>query len=571
MASRTLACALLLLSPLRQFASAAHLAVRPQDEGWVGADNPGVDSIFAQVNSPTHPGCAIEIVRNGRTLYSRGYGMANLRTGQPITPGTVYDIASLSKQFTAFIIMSLVEQGRLRLDDDVHKYLPELPGYPRPVTIRHLLTHTSGLRDYLQLFPLEGVQFEAVVTPGDALAMLVRQHGVNFSAGEEFEYSNSNYFLLSQVAERIIGHSLATLLNERVFGPLEMSHSTLLVRHGQIIPGAAESYTPTGPGQFDRADYGWETLGDGAIHTTLDDLARWDENFYTAKVGTVAMLRQMEQPATLNDGSRTRYGFGLGVSQYKGLPIITHSGGSVGFVSNVTRFPQQHFSVITACGSRDFIPFNVYQRIADRYLATEIAAASPPAARSTPARLSSPTLHGYAGRYFSEQTGLTRDVVATDSSLKINTLGGGLRPFTAEDSASFRAQGIPVTVRFLPRPGRKWQLDESVYTSQPTHFFRVADSVQRSPAQLEEFVGRYRSAEIDADWRVLRAGRELILRRNGLGIVDDTLHQDFRDGYSSSVAPIRFIRNAAGRVTGMQVWEPAVRALTLRRDVAGAR
>src|ERR1041385_6854545 len=211
----------------------------------LGAQTPGVtpalaarvDSVFAAFTAPGSPGCALGVVQDGRLGYSGGYGLASIELGVPITSRTVFDIGSVSKQFTAMAVLLLAREGKLSLDDEIQKYLPEIPRYARPVTSRHLLHHTSGLRDYIDLLGWSGVQEESVTGDRDALAILARQRAANFEAGAEYLYSNSGFFLLSVIVRRASGKSLRAFAAERIFGPLGMRHSFYLDDHNEIVPG----------------------------------------------------------------------------------------------------------------------------------------------------------------------------------------------------------------------------------------------------------------------------------------------------------------------------------------------
>lgn len=244
-----------------------------------------IDSIFVAYDKPDSPGCALGVYRDGQIAYARGYGMADLERNVPITPRTVFDIGSTAKQFAAATIVMLADDGKLSLDDDLRRHIPELPAYEQPITIRQMLHHTSGLRDYIDLLTLAGERLDGVTTADEALAMLVRQRELNFTPGSAHLYSNSGYFLFSIIVERVTGRSLREVAQERIFTPLGMTHTEYLGSYDDLIPHRAIAYAPR-PDKRLRVDVSrWAQLGDGAIFTTVEDLLRWDENFYTARVG----------------------------------------------------------------------------------------------------------------------------------------------------------------------------------------------------------------------------------------------------------------------------------------------
>jgi CubicO group peptidase (beta-lactamase class C family) len=364
-----------------------------------------VDSVFAPFTAAGSPGCALGIVQDGRLTYSRGYGLASIELGVPITPRTVFDIGSVSKQFTAMAIVLLAQDGKLSLDDEIQKYLPEVPRYLRPVTIRHLLHHTSGLRDYIDLLEWSGVEEEAVTDDRDALEVLARQKAPNFEAGAQFLYSNSGFFLLSVIVERAGGKSLREFAAERIFGPLGMTHTRYVDRHDLIVPGKAGSYSRGAEGGFRLALANWEQTGDGAVNTTVEDLLLWDGNFYSGKVGGDAALRELQTPGVLNDGKPITYALGLNVDTYRGARAVSHGGSWVGFRAQLTRFPELKTSVIVLCNLAESGPGGLAAKVADIVLADRLGEAPPrPTRPAEPAPLGpAGGLAELAGDYRSEE------------------------------------------------------------------------------------------------------------------------------------------------------------------------
>src|SRR5687767_10141619 len=258
------------------------------------------DRIFAQWDRSDSPGCAVGVFRDGRIAYARGYGMANLELGVALSPQSVLDIGSTSKQFTAMAIVLLARQGKLSLDDDIRKHIPELPAYGKTVTIRHILTHTSGLRDYLTLWYLAGIADADFTTEAEALEIIARQKVLNFAPGEQRLYSNSGFFLASVLVERASGKSLAQFAEEHIFRPLGMRHTRFNNDHTSIIPGRATGYARRDGGGYSTSMSDFEQIGDGGVLTSVEDLQRWDENFYTGQVGGRPAIEQLHRRAVLN-------------------------------------------------------------------------------------------------------------------------------------------------------------------------------------------------------------------------------------------------------------------------------
>jgi CubicO group peptidase (beta-lactamase class C family) len=365
-----------------------------------------LDSVFARFTAPGSPGCALGVLQDGRLSYSRGYGLASVELGVPITPRTVFDIGSVSKQFTAMAVLLLAQDGKLSLDDEIQKYLPEIPRYATSITIRHLLHHTSGLRDYIDILGSSGVQEEMVTTDRDALEALARQKGTNFPPGAEFLYSNSGFFLVSVIVQRASGKSLRDFAVERIFAPLGMSHTQFVERHDRIVPAKAGSYAEAGGGGFRLALANWEQTGDGAVNTTVEDLVAWVGNFSSGRVGGLAAIRELETPGLLNDGKPISYALGLRVSTYRGLRQVSHGGAWAGFRAELDRYPDQGTSVIVLCNLAESDPWLLAARVADVLLGDRMTPSVPePSPSDRPPRFTPDraALAGLAGSYHSEE------------------------------------------------------------------------------------------------------------------------------------------------------------------------
>ena len=418
-----------------------------------------VARVFAAYDRPDSPGCTVGVIEHGAFVHVRGYGMANLEHGVPLGPRTVFDIGSTSKQFTAAAVVLLAQDGRLTLDDDVRKHVREMPDYGQPVTIRHLLTHTSGLRDYLGLMALAGWNFEDVSTDDDALALIVRQRELNFEPGAERLYSNSGYFLLSVIVKRVAGKSLRAFAAERIFAPLGMADTHFHDDHAEVVPRRATGYAPREGGGFAIAMSNFEQTGDGSVYTTVEDLLKWDANFYEPKVGGKDLAAQLTTPGRLRDGHALPYALGLAVDRHKGLPRVSHGGSWAGYRAELMRFPEQRLTVACLCNLGSADPTRLATEVAEIYLGpalapdAEAAAGTAPAdAPRTPAEravagvdLSPAELSAYAGRYHSGELDTTYALEVKEGRLVLSgrRVGGALTA-TARDEFT---QG-PMVLRF---------------------------------------------------------------------------------------------------------------------------
>jgi CubicO group peptidase (beta-lactamase class C family) len=403
-----------------------------------------VDAIFANFDKADSPGCALGVIKDGKLIYSRGYGKANLEHGIANGSKLVYDIGSTSKQFAAASILLLGQAGKLSLEDDVRKFIPELPGYQKPILIRHLIHHTSGLRDYLTLFSLAGISFDDTTTEADALKIIVRQQALNFTPGSEWLYSNSGYFLLSIIIKRASGKSYPEFAKENIFDPLGMKHTLVLDNHKRIVPMRATGYSPKSGG-FQTEMSNFEQTGDGAVLTSVEDLLLWDQNFYEPKVGGKAFLDQMHAVGAFNDGNKHDYASGLFIEEYKGLRKVSHGGSWAGYRSELLRFPDQKFSVACLCNLGTVNPSAFAQQVADIYLADQFKPTESKASalRGTPAKLPDPItltadqLAEYSGSYFSEELNTTYKLVVENGRLFTIDLNEAKRPLVARTREMF--------------------------------------------------------------------------------------------------------------------------------------
>lgn len=331
---------------------------------WVGE----VDALFAAWDRPGSPGVALGVIQDGALVHARGFGEASLEHGVPITPRTVFDVGSTSKQFTAACIGLLAADGKLAVEDEIHDWVPELAPWDAEVTLDHLLHHTSGLPDYLGLLFAAGFEEEDVATPADALEALERVGRLRFPPGARFEYSNSNYFLLSLVIERAAGRPFPDFARERVFAPLGMQDTRLFDDHTLVIPRRATAYAPRPDGGFAVAMSDFTQLGDGAVQTTVEDLARWDASSYSHAVGGAALQSFLLAPGKLATGEPLEYARGLFVDSFQGRRRVSHGGAWAGFRAELMRFPDERTSIVVLANLASIDPSALCEAVAERVL-----------------------------------------------------------------------------------------------------------------------------------------------------------------------------------------------------------
>lgn len=414
---------------------------------------PQVDAIFAPWDKPGSPGAALAVIHDGRIVYERGYGRANLEHEVAITPETVFYVGSVSKQFAAAAVALLARQGALSLDDDVRRHVPELPDYGRPITLRNLIHHTSGLRDYLALRDIAGESPDAVFDDRDVLALLTRQQALNFPPGSQHLYSNSGYFLLSVVVRRVAGKSLRQFAAENIFLPLGMKTAQFRDDHRMLIPQRADGYAPLPRGEgFRLSNPNFDVVGAGGVFMTVRDFLAWDENFHAPKVGDAAFITQLLTPGKLSDGQVLAYAFGLMVGTFRGQPIVEHSGAYGGFRAHVLRFPAQRFSVACFTNLATMEPGQLARRVATLYIAPHLTTAEnrPPAvaAPGTSGWKSATTREhrALAGEYFSRELQTSYRIVAGDDRLALQR--GERAPVSLQLDANGKFHAGPASLTF---------------------------------------------------------------------------------------------------------------------------
>jgi CubicO group peptidase (beta-lactamase class C family) len=517
--------------------SGSSVVVRAMDDGIAAR----VDAVFAQFTKAGSPGCAVGVVRGGATVYAKGFGSANLEYDVPITTRSIFHVASISKQFAAFAVATLASQGKLSLDDAVKKHIPEFPDFGTTVTIRHLLHHTSGLRDQWTLLRHSGWRPDDLITDNDVLTVISRQRELNFSPGAEYSYSNSGYTLIGIIVSRLTGMSLRQWCEANIFKPLGMAETHFHDDHTMAVKNRTSAYEPKGTDSYRVSVPVFDTVGATSLFTTVEDLAKWDENFYTAKIGGRALLDQMQAASTLNDGGPLSYGFGLMLGRYRGLRFVEHGGSDAGYRGHIMRFPEQHFSVVALCNVATAGPSLLARRVADIYLEGQFSQPAPivaPPAYSASAE----ELKAAEGMYFNAKSQQATRLTVSKGRL-IARSGGGNASAIPTGPGKFRPDGSSVEWTITAAPGRPRQLRDGSGASEEVQAW------QPTTAQLNEFAGDYYSAELDYTYRVVVKGVTLTLERRRLD--DRVLEPTMRDSFAAAnVGDLRFVRDATGAITG---------------------
>ncbi len=397
----------------------------PAPEGEASAArDAAVDTVFSDIEDHA-PGAAVAVRHEGAVVHLAGYGVADMDHGIPITPGTVFDIASVSKQFGAMSALLLEADGALDLDADVRTYVPELPDFGHTITARHLIHHTSGIRDWPHTMGLGGVEMSDVISFEKILRMLFRQRSLNFAPGSEYAYSNTGYNLLALIVERASGMTFREFTRDRIFSPLGMSDTHFSDDSNEIVAGRAESYAPR---EGEDAEPEWErrvnqltALASSSLHTTAADFARWMANYETGVVGGPDVATRMTQRGVLTGGDTIAYAYGLTVDDYRGLRTFGHGGSWAGYRTNFVRFPDHDLSVAVFCNVTSCDPAGRARAVAEVFLADAMATERPggddDAGESPRPALSASELAEFAGEYRSPELDSTYDLFVRDARL----------------------------------------------------------------------------------------------------------------------------------------------------------
>jgi CubicO group peptidase (beta-lactamase class C family) len=525
------------------------------------------------------PGCAVAIVQDGEIVFKKGYGLANLEKKTPVTPATAFNIGSMTKQFTAACILILSQEGRLSLDDEIHKYLPELPDYGQPVTIRHLIHHTSGIWSNDVILCLSGRKFTDPLSTQNDLKMIFRCHTLNFTPGAEHLYCNSGYVLLGEIVERVSGKSLGAFAQERIFKPLGMNRTVFNDSPDRAIRNEALSYTRPGDSTWiPTGERSNSSVGANNLYTTVEDLARWARNFHDQKVGGLDFTEMMQTRGVLNNGDTLSYAFGLVVGEECGQLAVSHSGATPGFRCDMMRLPEHGLNVICLCNSDQGRPGSIVREIAKLVLGDTIVTTNntqPPANDSTTKITLEPqSLSAFTGKYQMDN-GFAINITQEDTILKGQGTGQNQFVLIQETDSLFHIAEAPEIKMSFHEIDRGQATHIILHQNGEHRLNRVEDQDTLTAAQLATLSGEYYSDELDATYRVDLVSDSLFIhtsiadplfrRITGITGNDPLVHSGTADTFTLSSILIVFKRNTQGEITGFTIDAGRVRNLLFVR------
>jgi CubicO group peptidase (beta-lactamase class C family) len=471
-----------------------------------------IDNLFSKWNTSASPGCAVGIVRNDSLIFSRGYGMANLEYEIPITAETIFYMASVSKQFTGYCIVLLARQGKLKLDEDIHVYLPWAPDFGKRITVRNLLNHTSGIRDDISLSAISGLGFEGMLTQDLALNIIKRQRSLNFNPGDKYSYSNSNYVLLAEIVKAVSGKSFRSFADSSIFKLLGMSDAHFQDDFTEPIKNRAFSYRRIDSIHYANDFQNVYTLGDGGLFTNIRDMAKWVNNFYHPNAGDFKDIAQLTEIGKLKNGESLTYALGIGVNKYKGWKTYAHSGGLAGYRTIIKVFPDLKMGILVFSNLGDFNPGAKADELADIFIPdTTIHRKQPQVLQrdSMTAILKDASQYlKYAGNYIGEDgLQLNIDIKKDRIHYKINNQGN----FLIRDSKdSFSIPDAP-QVKFIFSIRAKDTIVDIVTPNQVYHNIKYINETSQTDENLRKYTGTYYSPELDCNYGIELRDHHLFL------------------------------------------------------------
>lgn len=518
-----------------------------------------IDKLLAKYDFKNGPGLSLAVIKDGAIVYKKGFGIANLEYGIPITTSTVFQVASVSKQFTVFSILLLEQEGKLSIDDDIRKYLPEMPDYGHKITLRNLANHTSGIRDNTDLANLIGISESDLFSNEDAVKLVTSQKELNFIPGYEFQYCNSGYILLAEIVKRVSGQSFAEFTEARIFKPLKMKNSQFIDAPETIVKNRAYSYVKYGDVYY-KSMLNHSFVGSTGLNTTVDDLSLWAMNFQKKTIGNDAIFNKMKEKSKLNNGEVIPYGLGLENQVYNGLDVVFHGGGIGHYGARIIIIPEQNFAVLYMCNSHDFHPFDIVYPIVDYYLAVKETIPSKPTIDKT-------LLKNFVGDYeifpktgyiftFSKDNDtLFQQVKGDENKVKLLQISDNQFSFPNYPHSKFvfeKTNGQ--SSNFV-----KWHVSDFSYKGQRIEIKEFDNKTVNN----KELVGMYYNSELNTTYNFVLKDNNLFAMHSINGEAILTASQP--DFFVSNIGAIEFIRNDQNKVIGFNLSRQGITSMKFEK------
>ncbi|MRG46300.1 serine hydrolase [Chitinophaga sp. SYP-B3965] len=502
-----------------------------------------IESAFSRY-TPEMPGAQFTISRNGQIIFSKAWGMADLEHNVPLTTKSLIEAGSVSKQFTAAAILLLEQQGKLSLNDDVHKYIPELPDYGTPITLRHMMNHTSGLRDWGSIAELtSSPRGTKTYSNADALWMVCQQKELNNIPGAEYIYSNSNYVLLAIVAKRITGRELTAFTRKHIFDPAGMQQS-LWRFYKEVVPGRAMAYSQNGAKYINDMP-NEDVYGAGGLLTTTEELVKWVLFYTGGKFGSPSLFPEQVKKTPLNNGNAHDYTAGLVVTKFNGQDAIVHNGATASYRANLEYFPKQGliFAFLSNTSAFDDAPTNAANMVRNIFIPEPSPARNKPL---PPYAVTEEKLRSYEGWYRNPRNGAGIKVAIADGKLSF----AGDVSMTPISKDLFRAGGR--RIEFLPGGFRQTTPDKDTIVFTAVEFSNI-----NKDSDAARYAGEYYSEETESRFFIEAEGITLKLVQKPATKM--TLTAQYKDGFRSPYGPLYFVRDAQNKITGFKVSQSRAR------------
>lgn len=530
-----------------------------------------IDQLFTAWNSKKTPGASVAVEKDGKIVFSKGYGSAELEYDIPITSKTIFHIASVSKQFTCFSVLLLQNEGKLSINDDIRKYLPEVPDFGKTITLNHLMHHTSGLRDQWELLAMAGWRLDDIITKEHILNLVSHQKELNFNPGDEFLYCNTGFTLLAEIVARVSGQSFPDFTRTHIFEPLEMNNTFFYDNCEKIVRNRAYSFDADSNG-YKKSILSYSNAGATSLFTTSEDLCLWATNFENPVAGDRKILEQMNQRFILNKGDTITYALGQDIGKYKGLKMISHGGGDAGYRTMLARFPDEKFSVNVLSNYAMFNVRDMAFRIADIYLKDKEIAEPPKKtapekkidADTRKIEIAADTLKSYCGKYLVQGTLM---VMVSMENEKLFVEGSGLSKtlLNAVSTDEFDLNSIPVKIKFIKDDSGKISKMMVKEGEETTQAIRVPD-FDNEKIDFGQYIGEYYSPELSTMYSFVIEKNQLIARHFRTGDVKLTLVQpDTFSGDQWYFSKIEFTRDSNKNITGFRATGGRVRNLAFKK------
>jgi len=513
------------------------------------------DQLFIAYSEKGVPGGVVGVIKNGEVVFSKAYGMANLSHGIPYEVNTPSNIGSVSKQFTATAILLLEQQGKLSLEDDVRKHIPELPDLGQVIKLKNMLNHTNGFREVYNLMPMTGWKSEDKLRRGEIIEMLKRQEELQAAPGAEYNYNNSAFILLAEIVERISGQTFPEFMEENVFGPLGMTSSLVRPNPTVIIPGASQGYVADSAGYHEAGDL-YAAYGAGGIYTTVEDFSKWMGNFANPVLGGEELVTRLVTVDTLNNGDTMSYALGISVDEFRGLTSYSHGGADIAHRAFLVYFPEIDAGVVAMSNNGSFNSGGIAYDMAELYFGDEMEAEegekveTGEETETKEILVPDELLQAYAGKYLLAGMGVELSYEVVDGRLKMSTEGQPEVYLNPLSKAEFKYEGVEATIVF--NTNDSGEVTGAVH-SQGGQKFELERVAPYAPTvdELQALAGKYFSKELETFYTIeLHDTTLVLLIRNTKEIELSALKKDHYKGDIYFIGELAFQRDNTGQVTG---------------------